>query len=236
MHAVAGCHELDEVTSNVRVVARLGILRFLVINAVGGVDPWLRLGTLCRITDHPNLTGKNPLIGPNFAESSRVFRTCRRPTRLSPWVLLEKAAERAWRGLVDAGVYVRLPWPSYETLAEIRMLRTLGAALVGMSTVHEVNGAVLLAGTKVAGLSCVTNHAACASAQPLDRRRGRGDRERGGAEAAGVGMQALSAMIAAEGRDFEPGRQRRAGCDCACGAGLRLRAAFEVPRGGCDRD
>ncbi len=195
VHGYEG-HELDEVTFNVRVVARLGAKRFLVTNAAGGVDPWLRPGTLCRITDHLNLTGKNPLIGPNVAELGPRFPDM--STAYSPelGVLLEKAAERAGVALY-AGVYAGLSGPSYETPAEIRMLRTLGAALVGMSTVHEVI-ALSHMGIKVAGLSCVTNHAAGVSAQPLDHAEVAATANEAGPKLLAL-TQAFAAMIAEGG-------------------------------------
>jgi len=165
VHGYEG-HDSDEVVFNVRLVARLGARQFLVTNAAGGVEPWLRPGALCRIVDHLNLTGNNPLIGPNVAALGPRFPDM--STAYSPelGIMLERAAERAGVALY-AGVYAGLSGPSYETPAEIRMLRTLGAALVGMSTVHEVI-ALSHMGIKVAGLSCVTNHAAGVSSQPLD--------------------------------------------------------------------
>jgi purine-nucleoside phosphorylase len=165
VHGYEG-HSTDEVVFNVRLVARLGAERFLVTNAAGGVDPWLMPGALCRIVDHLNLTGKNPLIGPNEAALGPRFPDM--STAYCPELgrKFERAAERAGVTL-HAGVYAGLSGPSYETPAEIRMLRTLGAALVGMSTVHEVI-ALSHMGRKVVGLSCVTNHAAGVSSQPLD--------------------------------------------------------------------
>lgn len=165
VHGYEG-HDIDEVVFNVRMVARLGARRFLVTNAAGGVDPWLRPGALCRIVDHLNLTGKNPLTGPNVAAFGPRFPDMSTAYDPELGLVLERAAERAGVAL-HAGVYAGLTGPSYETPAEIRMLRTFGAALVGMSTVHEVI-ALAHMGIKIAGLSCVTNHAAGVSAQPLD--------------------------------------------------------------------
>lgn len=165
VHGYEG-HSTDEVVFNVRMVARLGARRFLVTNAAGGVDPWLMPGALCRIVDHLNLTGKNPLTGPNIADLGPRFPDMSTPYCPVLGKTLERAAERA--GVVlHAGVYAGLTGPSYETPAEIRMLRVLGAALVGMSTVHETI-ALNHMGLKVAGLSCVTNHAAGVSNQALD--------------------------------------------------------------------
>lgn len=165
VHGYEG-HTVDEIVFNVRLVARLGARRFLVTNAAGGVDPWLAPGALCRIVDHLNLTGKNPLTGPNVEALGPRFPDMSHAYSPALGAALSRAAERAGVALY-AGVYAGLPGPSYETPAEIRMLRTLGASLVGMSTVHEVI-ALSHMGCEVAGLSCVTNHAAGVSTQPLD--------------------------------------------------------------------
>jgi purine-nucleoside phosphorylase len=165
VHGYEG-HAIDEIVFNVRMVARLGAKRFLVTNAAGGVDPWLEPGALCRIVDHLNLTGRNPLTGPNIEALGPRFPDMSSAYSPDLGKTLERAAERAGVAL-HAGVYAGLSGPSYETPAEIRMLRTLGAALVGMSTVHEVI-ALAHMGCKVAGLSCVTNHAAGVSTEPLD--------------------------------------------------------------------
>ncbi|HRE92187.1 MAG TPA: purine-nucleoside phosphorylase, partial [Myxococcota bacterium] len=118
------------------------------------------------ITDHLNLTGKNPLTGPNIAELGPRFPDMSHPYGKTLGKTLERAAEVAGVQLF-AGVYAGLTGPSYETPAEIRMLRVLGASLVGMSTVHEAI-ALNHMGVEVTGLSCVTNHAAGVSAQLLD--------------------------------------------------------------------
>lgn len=165
VHGYEG-HTPDEVVFNVRLVALLGAKRFLVTNAAGGIDPWLLPGSLCRITDHLNLTGKNPLTGPNIAELGPRFPDMSHPYGKTLGKTLERAAEVAGVQLF-AGVYAGLTGPSYETPAEIRMLRVLGASLVGMSTVHEAI-ALNHMGVELTGLSCVTNHAAGVSAQLLD--------------------------------------------------------------------
>lgn len=165
IHAYEG-HALDDVVFNVRAVARLGAKRFLVTNAAGGVHPWLAPGTLCRIVDHLNLTGKNPLTGPNIAELGPRFPDMSHAYSPELGALLERAGERAGVTL-HTGVYAGLSGPTYETPAEIRMLRTLGASLVGMSTVPEVI-ALTHMGVECAGLSCVTNYAAGVSAAALD--------------------------------------------------------------------
>jgi purine-nucleoside phosphorylase len=159
-------HDAHEAVFAVRLVALLGAKKFLVTNAAGGIDPWLRPGALCRITDHINFTGKNALVGPNVAELGPRFPDMSHAYSPALGGLLERAAAEAAVPLAS-GVYACVLGPSYETPAEVRMLRILGASLVGMSTVHETI-ALNHMGLEVAGLSCVTNHAAGVSAETLD--------------------------------------------------------------------
>jgi purine-nucleoside phosphorylase len=147
-----------EVAFGARVLCSLGARALLVTNAAGGVNPEFGPGTLVRITDHLNLTGQNALtgenldaIGPRFPDMSAAY-----DLRLGD--LLEAAAGEIGVAL-RRGVYAGVAGPSYETPAEIRMLRALGADLVGMSTVHEVTAA-RHHGVPVVGLSLVTNPAA----------------------------------------------------------------------------
>jgi purine-nucleoside phosphorylase len=147
------------------VLCGLGVKALLVTNAAGGIDPSFAPGDLVRITDHLNLSGLNPLIGqnedrlgPRFPDLSDAY-----DPRLG--ALLDEAARAAGVAL-RRGVYAGMLGPSYETPAEVRMLRTLGADLVGMSTVHEVIAA-RHQGVAVAGLSVVTNPAAGLSATRL---------------------------------------------------------------------
>ncbi len=147
-----------EVAFPARVLGRLGVKALLVTNASGGIHPDFRAGELVRITDHLNLTGMNPLLGvnedrlgPRFPDMSEAY-----DARLG--ALLDEAAAAA--GVVlKRGVYAGMLGPAYETPAEIRMLRAMGADLVGMSTVLEVIAA-RHQGIPVAGLSVVTNPAA----------------------------------------------------------------------------
>lgn len=149
----------------VRVLAALGVKRLIVTNAAGGLGDGFSAGDLMLIEDHLNLTGDNPLVGhndarfgPRFPDMSEAYS--RRLTALADDVA------RA-RGLkLQRGVYAGLLGPSYETPAEIRMLRTLGAQAVGMSTVFEVIAASHL-GLEVLGISCITNLAAGLSSQKL---------------------------------------------------------------------
>jgi purine-nucleoside phosphorylase len=141
-----------------RVLCRLGVAHLTVTNAAGGINPSFQVGDLMAISDHLNLAGYNPLIGPNeeklgprFPDMSQAYD----PGYLA--VLLRVAAEETIS--LRQGVYASLAGPSYETPAEIRMLRTLGADAVGMSTVPEVIVAAHM-GVKVTGVSCITNLAA----------------------------------------------------------------------------
>ena len=141
-----------------RVLCALGVKVLLVTNAAGGVNPAFGPGDLVRIVDHLNLSGQNPLagenddrIGPRFPDLSDAY-----DPRLG--ALLDETA-RSLGIPLQTGVYACMPGPSYETPAEVRMLRALGADLVGMSTVPEVIAARHM-GVPVVGISVVTNPAA----------------------------------------------------------------------------
>jgi purine-nucleoside phosphorylase len=148
-----------------RVMARMGIRAVLLTNAAGGINLNFKQGCLVVLRDHINLQGTNPLIGPNdehfgprFPDTTQVY-----------WKAYQSAALREGKRLgieVAEGVYAGLTGPSYETPAEIRYLRTIGADLVGMSTVPEVIAAAHL-GIRVLGISCVTNMAAGILDQPI---------------------------------------------------------------------
>ena len=146
-------------------MGRLGVKRLVLTNAAGGVNTAFSRGALMIIDDHINLLGANPLagdnddrFGPRFPDMTEVYST--RLRRIA-----DEAA--AARGLsVVHGVYAALPGPSYETPAEIRYLRTIGADAVGMSTVPEALAARHM-GLEVLGLSCITNMAAGVLPEPL---------------------------------------------------------------------
>jgi purine-nucleoside phosphorylase len=164
VHAYEGWRA-EEVAFGARVLCGLGVKLLLVTNAAGGVNPSLAPGDLVRITDHLNLSGQNPLVGenderlgPRFPDLSDAY-----DPRLG--ALLDEAAAAAGLAL-RAGVYACMLGPSYETPAEVRMLRALGADLVGMSTVPEVIAARHMR-VPVAGVSLVTNLAAGLSRRPL---------------------------------------------------------------------
>ena len=164
LHGYEG-HDAATVAFPARVFGVLGARALVVTNAAGGVGEKLQPGDLMRITDHLNLTGKNPLIGPNeemfgprFPDLSHAY-----DPRLAQ-ALEESAA--ATNQTLRAGVYLQMTGPSYETPAEIRMARALGADAVGMSTVPEVIAAAHQ-GVPVCGISCITNLAAGISPHPL---------------------------------------------------------------------
>lgn len=154
-----------EVAFGARVLCALGVRALLVTNASGGVNPAFLPGDLVRITDHLNLSGVNPLVGENDDRLGPRFPDLTAAYDLRLGALLDDTA-RALGIPLRAGVYACLLGPSYETPAEIRMLRALGADCVGMSTVPEVIAARHM-GVPVCGISVVTNHAAGLTPQPL---------------------------------------------------------------------
>ena len=151
-------YSMEEVTFPVRVFNILGIRSLILTNAAGGVAPYLSTGSLMAITDHINLMAENPLRGPNDERFGSRFPDM---TGVYTPDYLETAHEVAREiGVVlREGVYVGLRGPTYETPAEIRMLRKLGADAVGMSTVPEATVA-RHCGIKVLAISCITNVAA----------------------------------------------------------------------------
>jgi purine-nucleoside phosphorylase len=145
----------------VRTLRHLAVPRFLLTNAAGGVAEGLAAGDLMVLQDHLNLTGASPLtgrydpgFGPRFPDMSEVYSPALRAQLLACDPGLKQ------------GVYAGLPGPSYETPAEVRMLRGLGADAVGMSTVHEAI-ALRAMGAEVCGMSLISNLAAGISDQPL---------------------------------------------------------------------
>jgi purine-nucleoside phosphorylase len=158
-------HDLRTVTFATRVLGRLGVKTLILTNAAGGINVAFDPGTLMLIDDHINLLGSNPLIGPNddrfglrFPDMTEVYSSRLRG--------IAAEAARARGVAVAHGVYVAVHGPSYETPAEIRYLRTIGADAVGMSTVPEALVARQM-GMEVLGISCITNPAAGVLPEPL---------------------------------------------------------------------
>jgi len=161
-------YSVQQVAFPIRVFARMGIRAVILTNAAGGINLNYQQGALVLIRDHINLQGANPLTGPNddrfgvrFPDMTQAYaRDCRVIAR-------EEAAKLGMT--LHEGVYAALLGPSYETPAEINYLRTIGADLVGMSTVAEVIAARHM-GIKVLAISCVTNMAAGILDQPLSHK------------------------------------------------------------------
>jgi len=159
-------YSVKDVAFPIRVFARMGVKAVILTNAAGGIKKEFTQGRLVVLSDHINLQGVNPLSGPNdenfgarFPDMSVAYDKRFRELALAEGRLL---------GIeLGEGVYAALAGPSYETPAEIRYLKTIGADLVGMSTVPEVIAA-RHSGMRVLGISCVTNAAAGILAQPLD--------------------------------------------------------------------
>ena len=158
-------HSMDVVTFATRVLGRLGVKVLILTNAAGGINTRFSSGALMLITDHINFMGTNPLVGPNddrfgvrFPDMSEVYSRRLRG-------LARDAAQKMGLQL-EEGIYVAVHGPSYETPAEIRAFRTLGADAVGMSTAPEAIVARHM-GMEVLGVSCITNMAAGVLPQPL---------------------------------------------------------------------
>jgi purine-nucleoside phosphorylase len=158
-------HDMATVTFGVRVLGRLGVRTLFLTNAAGGINTGFSRGALMLIDDHINLQGTNPLIGPNdsrfglrFPDMSAIYSPRLRA--------IAGEAARAAGLAVEHGVYLAVTGPSYETPAEIRAFRVLGADAVGMSTVAEAIVARHM-GLEVLGVSCISNMAAGILPQPL---------------------------------------------------------------------
>ena len=151
-------HSMQTVTYPIKIMKKLGVETILITNAAGGVYPYFKPSSLMIIKDHINFMGTNPLIGPNddtlgerFPDMSEVYTKS-----------LREIAHTCSKNLnipVEEGIYIALTGPTYETPAEVNMVRTLGADAVGMSTVPEAIVASYLK-MKVLGISCICNSAA----------------------------------------------------------------------------
>ncbi len=148
----------SQVTMGVRVLHRLGVRKMVFTNAAGGINLSYRQGGLVLISDHINLQGVHPLIGPNNEAEGPRFPDMSEAYSAAYRELAHQVAHQL-KIQLEEGVYAALTGPSYETPAEIRFLRTIGADLVGMSTVPEVIVSNYL-GMRVLAISCVTNMAA----------------------------------------------------------------------------
>jgi purine-nucleoside phosphorylase len=148
-------HGVEPVVHGVRTAAAAGCRTVVLTNAAGGIRDGMRVGEPVLISDHLNLTSLSPLVGPRFTDLTDLY---------SPRL---RALAREIDPQLSEGVYVGLPGPHFETPAEIRMFRGLGADLVGMSTVLEAIAA-RAEGVEVFGLSLVTNLAAGITGEPLD--------------------------------------------------------------------
>jgi len=154
IHAYEG-HELRHVVHPVRTACAAGARTVLLTNAAGGLRADYTVGQPVLISDHLNLTARSPLVGAQFVDLTDAYSS-----------RLRKLAREIDPALAE-GVYAALPGPHYETPAEIRMLRTLGADLVGMSTAPEVLAARHM-GLRCLAISCVTNMAAGILPEPID--------------------------------------------------------------------
>ena len=155
----------EQVVFPIRVFGRMGVRAVVLTNAAGGINLQYQQGALVLISDHLNLQGRNPLVGPNddrlgprFPDMTRAYSRAYRD--------LARAAARRLGLALQEGVYAAVLGPNFETPAEIRYLRTVGADLVGMSTVPEVLAARHM-GMEVLAISCVTNMAAGILDRPI---------------------------------------------------------------------
>ena len=180
VHAYEG-YSSDDVVFPIRVLGRIGVAQLILTNAAGGINPAFRQGQLVLIADHINLSGRNPIagppdqrFGPRFFDMTEAYSARLRSLAHEAARTVELPSEDAKSGLeevavgfrFDEGVYCSVLGPSFETPAEIRAFRALGADLIGMSTVQETIAARQM-GIEVLGISCVTNLAAGIQKEPL---------------------------------------------------------------------
>lgn len=158
-------HSIKTVTFPIRVMKELGIDILILTNAAGGLNPNYERGKLMLISDHINYMGTNPLIGENFDEWGPRFPDMSNAYDKALRKIVKNVARRLDIPLYE-GVYIAFTGPSFETAAELKMSQTMGADAVGMSTVPEVIVANHM-GTKVIGLSCITDRAVPEDLKPL---------------------------------------------------------------------
>jgi purine-nucleoside phosphorylase len=158
-------YTMQDVTFPVRVMKGMGVNQLIVTNACGGMNPDFAAGDLMIIEDHINLTGANPLIGPNEAELGPRFPDM--STAYTPELIEIVEEVGTAQGIsLQKGVYASISGPTYMTRAELKMLRTVGADTVGMSTVPEVIVARHM-GMQTIGISCITDMAIAEELEPL---------------------------------------------------------------------
>lgn len=160
-------YSMAEITSPIRILKNLGITHLLITNAVGSLNKNFLLGDLVLITDHMNFMGSNPLIGKAYEEFGEHFPSMHEPYNLELIKLAQKIAEEN-KFEIKTGIYAAMSGPSLETNAECKMLRTLGADLVGMSTVPEVIVGIQCE-LKILGISVVTNLSNLFHSEPHDQ-------------------------------------------------------------------
>jgi purine-nucleoside phosphorylase len=187
VHGYEG-YPASEVGFGVRVAGALGARTLVTTNASGGVDPALQPGEIVAISDQINLTGQSPLTGPNDERLGPRFVDMTDAYAPALRAVARTAAARVFGKPMREAIYAGMAGPAYETPAEVRLLRTLGAGLVGMSTVLEVIAA-RHAGMSVLGLSLVANHAAGVTGEPL--------RHEDVTRAAAAGADALGRLLGA---------------------------------------
>lgn len=162
-------YSMEQVTFPVRVIKSLGVQKIIVTNASGGMNPDFKAGDLMFITDHINMMNDNPLIGKNYEEFGPRFPDMSNAYD-KQFLNIGLNTAKKLNIPVQKGIYVALTGPMYETPAELKMLRLIGADAVGMSTIPEVIIANH-ANMKVLGISCITDMAIPDSLEPLDHER-----------------------------------------------------------------
>ena len=225
-------HSIEACVHGARTMARLGVECVLLTNAAGGVEASWSPGDLMIVTDHLNLMGTSPLLGPNddtlgprFPDMTEAYDVKLRETL--------NAVGAAQGTSLRAGVYAALTGPSYETPAEVRMLRGLGAQAVGMSTVPEVL-ALRHMGVKVAALSCITNLAAGITNAMLNHaeveRRSRAGPTRRAGRASSEASSTRSTKLPNPGPLSGRGAPREARRRCQGSPDARVRSVLALPR------